>query len=139
VKLHVLERAQLVASGRDEARPRGTLVRDAVRRTLPLAPLGEIAHALVRRDLARVFDSAAGRSKPRPRDRATAAAPRPARPRQTRRCTPRPSATRGRARPAGVAAPREGRRGRGANPSRTHDAPIQAPPDASLARRPGRR
>lgn len=35
----------------------GTLMRDTVRYALPLGPLGEIAHAaLVRRDLARIFD-----------------------------------------------------------------------------------
>jgi ligand-binding SRPBCC domain-containing protein len=40
-----------------EARGAGTLVRDSVHYALPLAALGEIAHAaLVRRDLERIFD-----------------------------------------------------------------------------------
>jgi len=34
----------------------GTLMRDEVRYALPLGPLGELAHALVRRDIERIFD-----------------------------------------------------------------------------------
>ncbi len=40
-----------------EPHPDGTLVRDSVRYSLPLGPLGDVANtAFVRRDLARVFD-----------------------------------------------------------------------------------
>jgi ligand-binding SRPBCC domain-containing protein len=40
-----------------EARPDGTLVHDEVLYTLPLSPLGDLAHPLlVRRDLRRIFD-----------------------------------------------------------------------------------
>jgi ligand-binding SRPBCC domain-containing protein len=39
-----------------EAHPGGTLMRDTVRYALPLWPLGELAHPLVRRDLRAIFD-----------------------------------------------------------------------------------
>lgn len=40
-----------------EPHPEGTLIRDDVRYSLPLGPLGRVAHAaFVRRDLQRVFD-----------------------------------------------------------------------------------
>jgi ligand-binding SRPBCC domain-containing protein len=39
-----------------EDHPRGTLMRDTVRYSLPAWPLGELAHPLVRRDLRLIFD-----------------------------------------------------------------------------------
>ena len=39
-----------------ELGPRGTLIEDEVRYRLPLEPLGDVAHFIVRRELAYIFD-----------------------------------------------------------------------------------